>query len=75
MKKLLKRIGICLVLAASVWCGSLLADRQRGLLTRGCEGFVRPIEARFRQLGGAITYTATVAEILRGGSRQRSVQE
>lgn len=29
MKKLLKRIGICLVLAASVWCGSLLADRQR----------------------------------------------
>ena len=29
VKKLLKRIGICLVLAASVWCGSLLADRQR----------------------------------------------
>ena len=28
MKKLLKRIGICLVLAVSVWCGSLLADRQ-----------------------------------------------
>lgn len=29
MKKLMKRIGICLILAASVWCGTLLADRQR----------------------------------------------
>ncbi|MGM9548479.1 MAG: stage II sporulation protein R [Faecousia sp.] len=29
MKKLVKRIGICLILAASVWCGTLIADRQR----------------------------------------------
>lgn len=42
----------------------LLADGQIGLLTRGCEGFVRPIEARLRQLGGEITYSATVEQIL-----------
>lgn len=29
MKKLLKRTGICLILASLVWCGTLLADRQR----------------------------------------------
>lgn len=29
MGKLIKRAGICLVLAAMVWCGCLLADRQR----------------------------------------------
>ena len=29
MRKLVKRVVFCLVLAASVWCGSLLADRQR----------------------------------------------
>lgn len=29
MKKLLKRVGICLILAAFTWCGALLADRQR----------------------------------------------
>lgn len=42
----------------------LLADGQIGLLTRGCEGFVRPIEARYRELGGEITYNATVEKIL-----------
>jgi phytoene dehydrogenase-like protein len=42
----------------------LLADRQMGLLTKGCEGFVRPIEKRYRDLGGQITYHATVAKIL-----------
>lgn len=52
----------------------LLADRQMGLLTRGCEGFVRPIEARFRQLGGAITYNATVAEILVADGRAAGVR-
>ena len=46
----------------------LLADGQIGLLTRGCEGFVRPIEARYRALGGQITYNATVA---RGPGRKR----
>ncbi len=29
MKKLTKRIFLCLLFAASVWCGSLLADRER----------------------------------------------
>lgn len=42
----------------------LLADGQIGLLTQGCEGFVRPIEARYRELGGQISYSATVAKIL-----------
>ena len=28
MRKLLRSVGICLVLAASVWCGTLLADRE-----------------------------------------------
>lgn len=42
----------------------LLADGQMGLLTRGCEGFVRPIEARYREMGGEISYNATVAKII-----------
>ena len=29
MKKLIKRVGICFLLAALVWCGTLIADRQR----------------------------------------------
>ena len=29
MTKLLKRVGICLILAAFVWCGTLIADRER----------------------------------------------
>ena len=29
MIKLLKRVGICLILAAFVWCGTLIADRER----------------------------------------------
>ena len=29
MKKLLNRVGICLILAAFVWCGTLIADRER----------------------------------------------
>lgn len=29
MKKLMKRVGICLMLAALVWCGTLIADRQQ----------------------------------------------
>ncbi len=29
MVKLLKRMGICLIFAALVWCGTLIADRQR----------------------------------------------
>lgn len=29
MKKSLKRIGLCFTLAALIWCGSLIGDRQR----------------------------------------------
>ena len=29
MKKLIKRVGICLILAALVWCGTLIADREK----------------------------------------------
>lgn len=29
MKKLMKRVGICLILVTLVWCGTLIADRQR----------------------------------------------
>lgn len=28
MKKLIKRVGICLILTLLVWCGTLIADRQ-----------------------------------------------
>lgn len=52
----------------------LLADGQLGLLTRGCEGFVRPIEARYRELGGQITYNATVTEVLVENGRATGVR-
>ncbi|MCX6032987.1 MAG: NAD(P)/FAD-dependent oxidoreductase [Chloroflexi bacterium] len=52
----------------------LLADGQMGLLTRGCEGFVRPIEQRYRDLGGAISYQATVEKILVEGGRAVGVR-
>jgi phytoene dehydrogenase-like protein len=42
---------------------ALLADRQIGLLAEGCPGFVRPIEERYKALGGDVTYRATVGEI------------
>ncbi len=29
MKKMLKRIGVCLLTAALFWCGTLIADRER----------------------------------------------
>lgn len=29
MRKLLTRVGICMLIAACVWCGGLLADRER----------------------------------------------
>ncbi|UCG82873.1 MAG: NAD(P)/FAD-dependent oxidoreductase [Dehalococcoidia bacterium] len=43
---------------------ALLADRQIGLLAEGCPGFVRPIEERYKALGGEVTYRATVEVIL-----------
>jgi len=43
---------------------TLLRDRQLGLLVEGCPGFVRPIEERYKALGGEMTCKATVSEIL-----------
>ena len=43
---------------------ALLADRQIGLLAEGCPGFVRPIEERYKALGGEVTYRAKVDEII-----------
>lgn len=43
---------------------ALLADRQLGLLEGGCPDFVLPIEKRYQDLGGQVTYKATVEEIL-----------
>lgn len=42
----------------------LLADGQMGLLPAGCEGFVMPMERRFRELGGEIAYNAAVDKII-----------
>lgn len=41
----------------------LLANRQMGLLEGGSSKFVLPIEKRYKDLGGQITYKATVEEI------------
>jgi phytoene desaturase len=48
---------ICMLLA-------LLANGQMGLLEGGSLGFALAIEKRYRDLGGQVTYTATVEEIL-----------
>jgi len=53
---------------------ALLDDRQMGLLTRGCEGFVRPIEKRYRDLGGEVVYHATVEKILVDGDKAVGVR-
>lgn len=42
----------------------LLADGQMGLLPAGCEGFVLPMARLFEELGGEISYRATVEKIL-----------
>ena len=42
----------------------LLADGQLGVLEGGCLDFVLPIEKRYKDLGGRVTYKATVEEIL-----------
>src|SRR4030042_7097478 len=42
----------------------MLTDRQMGLLEGGVLSFVLPIEKRYKDLGGQITYKATVEEIL-----------
>jgi phytoene desaturase len=42
----------------------MLAEGQIGLLESGSRGFVDAIEAHYRELGGEVTYNATVEEIL-----------
>jgi phytoene dehydrogenase-like protein len=42
----------------------LLADGQLGLLEGGSLNFVLPIEKRYKDLGGQVTYKATVEEVL-----------
>ena len=42
----------------------LLSDGQMGLLEGGALNFVLPIEKRYRDLGGQVSYEATVEEIL-----------
>ena len=53
---------------------ALLADKQIGLLTSGCSGFVQPIEERYKALGGDVTYEATVEEILVENNRAVGVR-
>jgi phytoene dehydrogenase-like protein len=53
---------------------ALLAERQIGLLAEGCPGFVRPIEERYRALGGEVSYGATVEEILVENDRSVGVR-
>jgi phytoene dehydrogenase-like protein len=43
---------------------ALLADGQMGFLEGGCREFVGAIEKRYPELGGEVTYRATVAQIL-----------
>ncbi|MBI3945505.1 MAG: NAD(P)/FAD-dependent oxidoreductase [Armatimonadetes bacterium] len=52
----------------------LLAEGRIGLLERGSLAFARDIEARFRELGGEVTYHATVARILVEGDRAVGVR-
>ena len=43
---------------------ALVADGQMGLLEGGSLGFVLPIGKRYKDLGGQVTYSATVEKIL-----------
>jgi len=42
----------------------LLSDGQLGLLEGGCLNFVQPIEKRYKDLGGQVTYKTSVEEII-----------
>jgi len=52
----------------------MLADGQLGLLEGGSLAFVLPIERRYKELGGKISYQATVEEILVEGDRAVGVR-
>ncbi|MFX0162843.1 MAG: phytoene desaturase family protein [Candidatus Hodarchaeota archaeon] len=43
---------------------AMIADRQLGLIEGGSLDFVMPIEKRYKNLGGQVTYKATVEKIL-----------
>lgn len=53
---------------------ALLASGGMGLLKRGSTGFVQPMERCFKELGGQVTYNATVEKILLDGNRAAGVQ-
>ncbi|MBU1880096.1 MAG: NAD(P)-binding protein, partial [Chloroflexi bacterium] len=52
---------------------ALLADGQMGLLADGSLAFARSIERRYLELGGQVTYKATVEEILVDAERDKAV--
>jgi len=52
----------------------LLAKGQMGLLEGGSLNFVLPIEKRYKELGGQVTYQATVEEILVENNRAEGVR-
>jgi len=52
----------------------LLADRQIGLLEGGSLNFALPIEKLYRDLGGQVTYKATVEQILVESNRAFGVR-
>jgi phytoene desaturase len=53
---------------------ALLADEQLGFLVGGSLDFVLGIERRYRELGGRVTYNATVEEILVEDDRAAGVR-
>lgn len=53
---------------------ALLADGEMGLIEGGSHEFVRTIEKRYRDLGGTVTYQATVDKILVAADRAVGVR-
>jgi phytoene dehydrogenase-like protein len=53
---------------------ALVADEQLGFIEGGCLDFVLPIERRYKELGGQVTYRATVEEILVENDRAAGVR-
>jgi phytoene dehydrogenase-like protein len=53
---------------------ALLADHQIGFLEGGCLDFVLALEKRFKDLGGQVTYRATVKKILVENERAAGVR-
>ena len=53
---------------------AVVADRQAALLSRGCLDFVLALAKRYRELGGEVTFKATVEKILVEQGRARGVR-